>query len=215
MYTSIYRSVAAASRPTKLRAMLRRSYGERPLLISRISADPTTTPSASGANARTWSGVATPKPIVVGTSPAARRTSSAARQRGRDAVDFLGRAVRDEEAVDARGDGVTRDLFPAVLDEGAVIAHEDDRHGQAFFARRHDVGETLRQIDVLLPRDVKLRFLGTGVRSMKALWPVEEQRAAPLEDAGVQWAAAVGSPPRREPRVRDTKVQVYRYEVCA
>jgi len=69
--------------------------------------------------------------------------------------------------------------------------------------------------EVLLPRDVKLRFLGTGVRSMKALWPVEEQRAAPLEDAGVQWAAAVGSPPRREPRVRDTKVQVYRYEVCA
>ena len=48
MYTSIYRSVAAASRPTNVLAMVRRSYGERPLLISRISCEPTTTPSASG-----------------------------------------------------------------------------------------------------------------------------------------------------------------------
>ena len=30
MYTSIYRSVAAASRPTNVLAMVRRSYGERP-----------------------------------------------------------------------------------------------------------------------------------------------------------------------------------------
>ena len=61
----------------------------------------------------------------------------------------------DLAAVDARGGGVARYLLPAVRVERAAVAHQDDRHGQAFFARRHDVGETLRQVDVLLPRDLE------------------------------------------------------------
>lgn len=68
--------------------------------------------------------------------------------------------------------------------------------------------------EVLLPRDAQLRFLGRGTRMMRAVWPAEAVAPAPLQGAGVQWAAAVGSPPHRGVVVRDTKVRVYRYEVC-
>mmetsp|Transcript_18585 Transcript_18585/g.74182 ORF Transcript_18585/g.74182 Transcript_18585/m.74182 type:complete len:620 (+) Transcript_18585:561-2420(+) len=86
---------------------------------------------------------------------------------------LFGRQVDDDEAVNARGFRVGRELLEAVRAERVVVAHQQDRDRQAVrFARCADRLEAVAEADALLQRDfvalLDRRAVGHGVRERHA-----------------------------------------------